>query len=160
MCVKSGELSDSGRPGGGVGDLLHDLEEKMEVARVQLMIVEALEALRAGRGGVPNLRATKANIESALALLNAELLDISQLYQEYAEPFELWECQLAILHCSGHQDPMLVETMWDNIIEAELKLSEGLPSNSRIAMISNKIKSLGKIYAGSLKYFPLGKYFQ
>ena len=41
MCVKSGELGgESSRV--GVGELLHDLEEKMEVARVQLQIVDAL----------------------------------------------------------------------------------------------------------------------
>lgn len=41
MCVKSGELGGESSKV-GVGELLHDLEEKMEVARVQLQIVEAL----------------------------------------------------------------------------------------------------------------------
>ena len=95
-------------------------------------------------------------IKQALARLNVELFDISQLYQSYAEPFELWESQLAILHCAGHHEPMLVETMWKNIIEAELKRSEELSVNSRLAMIGNKIKALGKLYSGAQKYFPLG----
>ena len=44
MCVKSGELGgESSRA--QVGELLHDLEEKMEVARVQLQIVDALRNL-------------------------------------------------------------------------------------------------------------------
>lgn len=41
MCVKSGELGGESSKV-GVGELLHDLEEKMEVARVQLQVVEAL----------------------------------------------------------------------------------------------------------------------
>ena len=100
------------------------------------------------------------DIQSAMLRLNSSLLDISQLYQNYAEPFDLWECQLAILHCSGHHDPHLVETMWSNIIDAELKKSEEFNYNSRIVMLSNKMKELGKIYAFSQKYFPMGKYIK
>jgi len=39
-----------------------------------------------------------------------------QLYEEYAEPLQLWECKLAIIHCSGHQDDMLIKGIWTNII--------------------------------------------
>ena len=42
---------------------------------------------------------------------------ILQLYEEYAEPLQLWECKLAIIHCSGHQDVMLIQGIWINIIE-------------------------------------------
>lgn len=40
-----------------------------------------------------------------------------QLYEEYAEPLQLWECKLAIIHCSGHQDDMLIKGIWTNIIK-------------------------------------------
>lgn len=89
MCVKSGELAgESSRI--KIGELLHDLEEKMEVARVQLMIVNALKQ-----------KQSPHNQEMALRRLNSQLIDISELYQTYAEPFDLWECQLAILQCAG-----------------------------------------------------------
>lgn len=80
MCVKSGELggqsgtADAGKI--GVGELLHDLEEKMEVARVQLQIVEALGTL-ASKQNNPN----RNEINAALSKLNSDLLDISQLFQ-------------------------------------------------------------------------------
>ena len=158
MCVKSDELG--GQSGGsadagkiGVGELLHDLEEKMEVARVQLQIVEALSSLAAHGGGSHN----RNEINAALAKLNSDLLDISQLFQDYAEPYNLWECQLSILHCAGHHDPMLVEKMWDNIIDKELTDTAELPNNSRIVMISNKVKALGKVYSQAQKYFPIGE---
>ena len=31
--------------------------------------------------------------------------------------FALAECKLAIVHCAGHYDPTLVETLWKDIIE-------------------------------------------
>ena len=48
----------------------------------------------------------------SLSRLNSDLLDITQLYQDFAEPYQLWECQLAILHCAGHHDPMLIQVCW------------------------------------------------
>jgi len=42
----------------------------------------------------------------------------SQLYRDYAEPFQLAECKLAIVHVAGLHDPALVEALWQNIVEA------------------------------------------
>ena len=33
--------------------------------------------------------------------LNSDLVDITALYQDWAEPYQLWECKLAILQCAG-----------------------------------------------------------
>ena len=93
-----------------------------------------------------------------LLQLNADLLDISQLYAEFAEPYNLWECQLAILHCAGHPDNMLIETVWNNIIEGEMSNTAELSSPNRINIMANKIAVLGKLYSSSHKYFPLGKF--
>ena len=85
-------------------------------------------------------------------------MDISQLYAEFAEPYNLWECQLAILHCAGHPDNMLIETVWNNIIEGEMSKSAELSSPNRINIMANKIAVLGKLYSSSQKYFPLGMF--
>jgi len=73
--------------------------------------------------------------------------------QEFAEPFGLWECQLAILRCSGHHDPPLVESMWERILEEETGCD-----CAGVDIVANKVKSLAKTYAGSQKYFPMGNY--
>ena len=41
----------------------------------------------------------------------------AQLYREYAEPYQLAEGKLAIVHCAGLHDPSLVESLWQNIVE-------------------------------------------
>ncbi len=38
----------------------------------------------------------------------------------HARRFQLWEACLAILHCSGHNDSLLVRKIWDEIIAIEL----------------------------------------
>lgn len=47
---------------------------------------------------------------------------VLQLYSEYAEAYELFECKLAIVHCAGHFDPTLVETLWREIIDKGLSM--------------------------------------
>jgi len=63
--------------------------------------------------------------------------------------FQLWESQLAILHCSDHNDPNLVRKIWGKIIEQELK-------SDKIAPLREKVKSLGQEYFPSELVFPLG----
>ena len=40
-----------------------------------------------------------------------------QLFGEFADPFDLPQCKLAIVHCAGHHDPTLIESLWQDIIE-------------------------------------------
>ena len=77
-----------------------------QVAQIQLQISEAMKLL-------PQTQQVVAAIHS----LNTKLMDISTLYGEYADPYELSECKLAIVHCAGHFDPTLVESLWREIVQ-------------------------------------------
>jgi nuclear pore complex protein Nup155 len=50
---------------------------------------------------------------------------VKQLYQEYAEPFELPAMKLLILHVSEHRDENMVRPIWNQIFE------EGEPEHDR-----------------------------
>ncbi|ELW53479.1 Nuclear pore complex protein Nup155 [Tupaia chinensis] len=84
-----------------------------------------------------------------------ELEEKMELYGEFADPFKLAECKLAIIHCAGYSDPVLVQTLWQDIIEKELNESVTLSSPDRMNALSLKIVLLGKIYAGTPRFFPL-----
>ncbi|KFZ55857.1 Nuclear pore complex protein Nup155, partial [Antrostomus carolinensis] len=131
------------------GEFLHELEEKMEVARIQLQIQEALQRQYSHH----------SSVQDAISQLDAELMDITKLYGEFADPFKLSECKLAIIHCAGHSDPILVQTLWQEIIEKELSNSVSLSPADRMQALSLKMVLLGKLYAGTPRYFPLGKLF-
>ena len=134
MCVKSSEGGSANR---AAGELLHQLDEKMEVARVQLQILDAVTG--------------KPEAEAHMGSLNSDLLDITTLYKDWAEPYQLWECKLAILQCAGHPDQPLVNSIWTQIIQNQ----EQALGNNKIAGICNKMETLGRQYANSSKYFPL-----
>uniref|UniRef100_A0A8C0J747 Nucleoporin 155 n=1 Tax=Chelonoidis abingdonii TaxID=106734 RepID=A0A8C0J747_CHEAB len=127
------------------GEFLHELEEKMEVARIQLQIEETLQRQYFHH----------SSVQDAISELDSELMDITKLYGEFADPFKLSECKLAIIHCAGHSDPILVQTLWQEIIEKELSDSVTLSPTDRMQALNLKMVLLGKIYAGTPRYFPL-----
>ena len=66
MSAKSCNLRTAGS---GEGEFLHELEEKLEVARIQMQVYQALVNLKAAN---PSRR-----ISQALAVLDSRLLDVT-----------------------------------------------------------------------------------
>ncbi|XP_026571593.1 nuclear pore complex protein Nup155 isoform X1 [Pseudonaja textilis] len=143
--ILSAKSSTAISPIAADGEFLHELEEKMEVARIQFQIQEALH----------HQCSHHSSVQDAVSQLDSELMEISKLYGEFADPFKLSECKLAIIHCAGHSDPILVQTLWQEIIEKALSDSLAMSAPDRMQALSLKMVTLGKIYAGTPRYFPL-----
>ncbi|KAF7243992.1 hypothetical protein EYD10_09814 [Varanus komodoensis] len=143
--ILSAKSSTAISPIAADGEFLHELEEKMEVARIQFQIQEALH----------HQCSYHSSVQDAISQLDSELMEISKLYGEFADPFKLSECKLAIIHCAGHSDPILVQTLWQEIIEKALSDSVTMSAPDRMQALSLKMVMLGKIYAGTPRYFPL-----
>ncbi|XP_054843250.1 nuclear pore complex protein Nup155 [Eublepharis macularius] len=143
--ILSAKSSTAISPIAADGEFLHELEEKMEVARIQFQIQEALQRQCSHH----------SSVQDAISQLDSELMDITKLYGEFADPFKLSECKLAIIHCAGHSDPILVQTLWQEIIEKALSDSVAMSAVDRMQALSLKMVMLGKIYAGTPRYFPL-----
>lgn len=129
------------------GEFLHELEEKLEVARLQLQVYEQLVQLReTGR---------YSDINEALGDLDSKLMDVTKLYGDFADRFRLPECKLAIIHCAGHFESVLVEDLWRNIIDTELHRTRQSSQSDRMTALRFKLVILGKTYVHSERYFPL-----
>lgn len=85
--------------------------------------------------------------------LNYQLYTINELYSDFVERFDLSECKLKILHCSHHNDPLLIESVWMEIINKELAAG-GLPEE-RMTRLMLKVQLLSKEYGTSGHCFPL-----
>ncbi|XP_008546864.1 nuclear pore complex protein Nup155 [Microplitis demolitor] len=130
-----------------LGVFLRELEDKVEVARIQQQILTTITNQQRLYDPM--------TIKDARLRLNSSLLDITQLYEDYADPLQLWECKLAIIHCSGHQDAMLVQGIWSNIIDNELKNAYAQSPEDKMTVVMSKIKILGQEYSGTPNCFPL-----
>ncbi|KAH9488744.1 hypothetical protein Btru_059325, partial [Bulinus truncatus] len=104
--VISAKSSTSRLGTSAAGEFLHELEEKMEVARLQMQVYKCLCKL-----------SSSPEVEAAKNKLDSGLLDITSLYEDFADRFNLHDVRLAIVHCAGLYDAALIEDLWRNIID-------------------------------------------
>ncbi|KAK8391628.1 hypothetical protein O3P69_017278 [Scylla paramamosain] len=137
MCLSSCEMNTASN----YADFMLHLEEKKEVAKVQLMVLDSLQCEAAGA--------------DVFAELNSSLLALTVLYEKFAEPWGLWDCKLAILHCAGHSEPQLVQSIWTKLIDNELEKAAPVGVELKVDRLSSKLKSLARVYSSNPSYFPL-----
>ncbi|KAI0082270.1 nucleoporin [Panus rudis PR-1116 ss-1] len=131
---------------------LTELEEKLEVAQVQLETYHALlpQASQPGEVG------------AKIKLLSKALFNITELYQGYAVPFDLPTIKLLILHVSEHRDDNIVRPIWNKLFEQGEKhklmyfaAMEGLEPAAAADRIASKVIPLGSRFYPSESAFPL-----
>lgn len=147
--------------------LLDLLEGKLAVLQFQIRIKEELEGiaskLEASLGtsenepqvpeNGPNTNANLANATREKAKeLSLDLKSISQLYNEYAYPFELWEICVEMLYfanVSGDADSSILRETWARLIDQAL-------SRGGIIEACSVLKRLGsRVYPGDGAVLPL-----
>ncbi|KAH7104672.1 nucleoporin-domain-containing protein [Auriculariales sp. MPI-PUGE-AT-0066] len=141
--VKSHTSSELGRQEAGV-EFLSDLEEKLEVAQVQLEIYNDLLPRYAGGSG---------RDRQGLERLNGTLMNITELFTNYADPYNLLEVKLLILHVSDHNDAALTNAIWDALFERVV--NDGSSVDQQIKAITAVISRLGQRFYPSESSFPL-----
>ncbi|KAG8227175.1 hypothetical protein J437_LFUL008059 [Ladona fulva] len=143
MCMRSDQVGCAP----SLGVFLKQLEDELDVVRIQQKVLDALKGVR---------HTNQHKAEEAIRRLESELVDIGVLFDAYAEPFGLWECQLAIIYCSGYQDPPLLENIWENILDAELANTSAASSpDNRMRLLLAKVTALGNECSLSPRCFPL-----
>ncbi|KAK6639409.1 hypothetical protein RUM43_007682 [Polyplax serrata] len=142
MCMRSDKVGSAPH----LGVFLQELEDKREVAFIQQMVYDAVSDLHTHSPEI---------IEDAKTRLNNELFTCTELYEEFAEPFKLWECNLALVHSTSHNDPQLIEDIWRNIIETELSKHGGGTIDKKLSGLLTKMKDLTEEYVQSPRCFPL-----
>lgn len=113
-----------------------DLEERLDVAKLQNEILEAVFA--------------KYGEVSELLELNCTLYGVSQLFNRFAKSLKLWECSLRIIHCSSYQDPLLVHQIWTKIFEEAM-------AGKQFDVLAQKFAELVKKLYPSPFAFPVRK---
>ncbi|PWZ03611.1 nucleoporin-domain-containing protein [Testicularia cyperi] len=103
---------------------LSQAEDSLEVAQIQARVLQALEQLRP-----EDLDSERsALLSDSIEWLDEELLDLSTLYKNLAEPFELLEEQLAMIASAELNDVGLVNEIWTALFSrqhATSKVEEG-----------------------------------
>ncbi|KAI0068445.1 nucleoporin [Artomyces pyxidatus] len=141
--AKSHPVSVGGRYESAIA-FLTELEEKLEVSQVQLEIYNTL---------APRLQSQPDNedLRQKVDLLERGLFNVSELYQVYAEPYDLPTIKLLILHVSQHRDEKLVKDIWTRVFD---ETSQGLAPAEAIDRLQATVVPLGQRFYPSDSAFP------
>ncbi|KAI0274723.1 nucleoporin [Gloeopeniophorella convolvens] len=141
--AKSHPVSAGGKHESAI-TFLTDLEEKLEVSQVQLEIFHTLS---------PRLQAqpSDSDLRAKVELLECGLFNITELYQVYANPYDLPTIKLLILHVSQHQDESLVKDIWNRLFQETV---QGVPPGEALDRIQAKVVPLGQRFYRSDSGFP------
>uniref|UniRef100_A0A914LFQ5 Nucleoporin Nup133/Nup155-like C-terminal domain-containing protein n=1 Tax=Meloidogyne incognita TaxID=6306 RepID=A0A914LFQ5_MELIC len=142
MCVQSAPETKSNM------ELKQEIQDKLDVAQIQMRAKTLLESETnpeiAARG------------KEAIEALNYQLCGLTQLYS-YAKTYNLHEIKLAVLHCASQFDTEIVENVWRDILDKELRNFQ--LNRLTLDKIQNNISSillrLRKRYASSPQFVPL-----
>ncbi|KZT30631.1 nucleoporin [Neolentinus lepideus HHB14362 ss-1] len=121
---------------------LAELEDKLEVAQVQLEIYNTL---------LPHMNDAE-EVGQRIRLLSERLFDVTELFQLYAEPFDLREMQLLVLHVANHREDSIVRPIWNRIFDEAVN---GIEPQIGADQAMSKVVSLGRRFYPSESAFPL-----
>jgi nuclear pore complex protein Nup155 len=195
LAVANAKSSSSAHDGAMSVEFRTDLEEKLDVAQVQIEVCrsvfenpEMADDLRNELVRQLNERLlTISEVRSAALFTRAQRLasrlleadyglSAVQLYLDFAQPYELLESTLLILHTSDHRDPDLVSATWNAIIRNStssrlcrriLPLSKPLSltaiscavcdssGEACVPVLAAKVADLGRRFYPSETAFPL-----
>lgn len=88
-------------------NFINDIDEKLEVATIQIEVYKAVQE---------SSEIEDEHKVELMAILNDNLLDVTQLYRDFAEPLQMHEVKLLIYHVSDHRDLELVRQAWQSLI--------------------------------------------
>ncbi|KAI0257476.1 nucleoporin [Lactifluus subvellereus] len=141
--AKSHPVSAGGKHESAIA-FLTDLEEKLDVSQVQLEIFHTLS---------PRVQSqpSDSDLREKVELLERGLFSVTELYQVYADPYDLLTIKLLALHVSQHQDEALVKDIWDHIFHEAV---QSVPPAEALDRIQGTIVPLGQRFHGSDSSFP------
>ncbi|KAI8579508.1 hypothetical protein K450DRAFT_241319 [Umbelopsis ramanniana AG] len=123
-----------------ITNLLRVLEETMEIAEVQVEIRQVLQQTM--------------DLTGSLAVINTQLLTVTELYHNFAEPFNMLEQMLLIFKVSNNNDLSLTTHVWTEIIRKNEEFAKQ-QNRSALASLSAYVRRLGQRFFPSRFAFPL-----
>lgn len=146
--------------GGGLSESdVRVLSEKAEVAQIQRRILNELQArFRPGGEALPAEEDARgvASLRHEIEALNSRLFTISELYNQFAWPHQLWETCLVIMYTANHECPRnLVDKIWQNVVLLERRNIRTQRFSFIVASLSRKVEHVAKFSSLSLKVFPV-----
>ena len=140
-----------GSSGGTVG--VDYFETKLRVLEMQCELRDSLSkaARRAGELGLPEVEV--ADLRRKSESLSKSLLDLTDLYNDYAFPDQFWGLCLEMLHLAKYSDPLTIQDLWDKHLGSAA--TSGELEGSNLAAACECAVGLGKKFWPNDALLPL-----
>ncbi|CAF0802805.1 unnamed protein product [Didymodactylos carnosus] len=108
-----------------LNELIPNIEQRLQTAFIQKQIYSDLQTylniLENNHGNATNDQQQQVPIVTdALQKLDMKLYDATELFVDYAQKFELYECQLLLLQLDGNEEQTILYTIWKRLLRKEL----------------------------------------
>jgi nuclear pore complex protein Nup155 len=131
---------------------VRQLAEKADVAQIQRRIWNELRSRYRPAENDQSMTALRNEVDR----LNTKLFSISELYNQFAWPHQLWETCLVIMYTANHECPRnLVDKIWQSMIVQERRLMRNQGFAAVSAALSRKVEHVARLSSLSLKVFPV-----
>ncbi|KAG8993106.1 hypothetical protein FRB94_011063 [Tulasnella sp. JGI-2019a] len=120
------------------GEFLKDTEDKLDVATIQIEIYSRLVPMVANPDEDPKVQD-----------LASRLMTLQELFLEYAEPYDMHDMKLLMLHTSEHDDPTLVISIWGAIFDSFRDRPD------HFIALGSRVSELGRRFYPSEIAFPI-----
>ncbi|CAF1124633.1 unnamed protein product [Rotaria sp. Silwood1] len=109
-------------------ELIPTLEQRLQTAFVQKQIytdlqmyMRALETHTITSTTInEDLQQYIQHIQDSITKLDSALFDATELFVDYAQKYELYECQLLLLQLDGNEEPTILQTIWRRLLRKEV----------------------------------------
>jgi nuclear pore complex protein Nup155 len=109
-------------------ELIPTLEQRLQTAFVQKQIytdlqmyMRALETHTITSTNInEELQQCIQQMQESIGKLDSALFDATELFVDYAEKYELYECQLLLLQLDGTEEPSILQTIWRRLLRKEV----------------------------------------
>ncbi|CAF3180803.1 unnamed protein product [Rotaria socialis] len=119
-------------------ELIPTLEQRLQTAFVQKQIYTDLQMyMRALETHTitstiinDDLQQHIEHIQYSIKKLDSALFDATELFVDYAQKYELYECQLLLLQLDGNEEPTILQTIWRRLLRKEV--NDLFPSTANV----------------------------
>lgn len=108
-----------------LAELIPTLEQRLQTAFVQKQIYADLQMymqpLETHEKTLnDDLKQYLEHMKESVKKLDSALFEATELFVDYAEKYELYECQLLLLQLDGNEEPSILQTIWQRLLYKEV----------------------------------------
>ncbi|KAH0082173.1 nucleoporin-domain-containing protein, partial [Aureobasidium melanogenum] len=130
----------------GRQQLLREITDLLEVGNIQDDILQRMKS---------DTRLTEQRRPQVLKALDGQILEVAELFNQYADQAGYYDICILIYHCADHRNPADIQSTWQLLIEQVHQEAENSDQMRPFEAVALKVRSLGQRLHAAEATFPI-----